>query len=300
MKKFSVILLLLVACAFTYIGYLFLHSKPARTHGWFSPRPGDHKPLIMAHQGGEGERPSNTMLAYQDAVHEGADVLDTDMQMTKDGMLVFMHDETVDRATNGTGAVRDLTLAELKKLDAAYSFTIDQGKTYPYRGTGVTVPTVEDVFEAFPNLRIGIEIKPTSPLSIAQNFCDLIRKHHMEQNVLVSSFFQGTMDEFRKSCPEVATSATLSEVLQFMRWNAVGLARIVSPKYDCFQVPESSGAIDVITPSFIKASQERNLRILPWTINDEAAFKRLVAEGAVAINTDYPAKMLKLVSPQAR
>lgn len=300
MKKFSVILLALVLCTVLYFCYLVMNSQRAQNRSWFSPRSGDHKPMIMAHQGGEGERPSNTMLAFQEAVHAGADVIDTDMQMTKDGVLVLIHDEAVDRTTNGKGYVRDLRLSELKKLDAAYNFTTDQGKTFPYRGTGVTVPTVEETFQAFPNLRIGIEIKPTSPLSISRDFCDLIRRYHMEQNVLVSSFFQDTMDEFRKSCPEVATSATLSEVLQFMRWNTVGMARIISPKYDCFQVPETSGAIDVITPSFIKASQERKLRILPWTINDEAAFQRLAAEGSVAINTDYPAKMLKLVSPQRR
>src|SRR5262245_1738027 len=115
MKKFSVILLLLVVGALSYIGYLLVQSRPARTHSWFSPRPGDHKPVIMAHQGGERERPSNTMLAYQDAVREGADVLDTDMQMSKDGVLVLMHDDTVDRTTNGTGAIRSLTLVELKK-----------------------------------------------------------------------------------------------------------------------------------------------------------------------------------------
>lgn len=294
MKRILVGTIVILIVGIAWLSFLASYSKRAAHHAWFSPRPGEHKPLIMAHQGGEGEQPGNTMVAFQNAVNAGADVLDTDMHMTKDGVLVLIHDETVDRTTNGKGAVRDLTLSQLQQLDAAYSYSQD-GKTFPYRGQGITIPTLEQLFNAFPDRRLGIEIKPTDPIGIAQQFCDSIRKHHLQNNVLVSSFNQSTMDAFRQACPEVATSATAYEAIKFVKLNSLGLTRTISPAYGCFQVPEKSGSTEVINPAFIAAARERHLPILPWTINDEQAFQRLVRYGVDAINTDYPTRMIRLL-----
>jgi glycerophosphoryl diester phosphodiesterase len=157
MKRILAGMLLILTIVIALLWFLTLHSRRAPHHAWFSQRQGEHKPLIMAHQGGEGERPSNTMAAFQNAVNSGADVLDTDMQITKDGVLVLIHDATVDRTTNGKGAVGDLTLSQLQPLDAGYSYSAD-GKTFPYRGRGITIPTLEQFFNAFPDRRLGIEI----------------------------------------------------------------------------------------------------------------------------------------------
>ena len=150
LKRAGVALLaLLVLAASVYI-VLALTARPVPPHPWFTARPGQHTPLVFAHQGGEGLWPSNTLFAFQKAVELGADVLDTDMHMTSDGALVLMHDQTVKRTTDSTGAIRDLTLEQIKKLDAAYRFTTDDGQTFPYRGQGISVPTLEELFEAFP------------------------------------------------------------------------------------------------------------------------------------------------------
>ncbi len=290
---FTLILSFLVGMVICF--FLLLNGRPASNHVWFFPRPGDHKPLVIAHQGGEGEYPGNTMPAFENASRSGADVLDTDMHITKDGVFVLIHDATVDRTTNGKGAVRHLMLSEIKQLDAAYSFTTDNGATFPYRGRGVTVPTLEELFEAFPDKRLGIEIKPTEPSNISRRFCALIRKHGMQKNVLVSSFRQEIMDAFRSECPEVATSATVHEVLVFLRLNALYLTRALAPNYSCLQVPEKSGAVEVITPKSIAAARERNLPILEWTINEEPALKRAIAWGADGINTDYPTRLLRIL-----
>jgi glycerophosphoryl diester phosphodiesterase len=278
--------------------YLFLlpNQPPARTHVWFTRLPDDHQPLVIAHQGGEGESPGNTMLAFRHAVTVGADVLDTDMQMSKDGVLVLMHDTTVDRTTNGKGAIRDLTLSQIKNLDAAFHYTNDGGRTFPYRGSGVTIPTVEELFEAFPDKRMGIEIKETGTNETAERFCALIRVHRMQDRILVSSFGQTNMDAFRSKCPEVATSATAREVLQFLRWNLLGMARVIAPAFNCFQVPEKSGSRQVITPAFIDAARERHLPVLPWTINEEADMRRLIEMRLKGINTDYPSLLLRLLA----
>src|SRR5215208_4117973 len=119
------------------------------------------RPLVIAHQGGDGVWPGDTMYAFENAVAIGADVLEMDAHVTKDGQIVLMHDEEVDRTTDGTGLIEDLTLEHLKQLDAAYKWSTDDGKTFPYRGQGIQVPMLEELFPTFPEMRYVIEIKLT-------------------------------------------------------------------------------------------------------------------------------------------
>jgi glycerophosphoryl diester phosphodiesterase len=288
---------LLVFTAVGVVLYLIavITAKPAPAHPWFAPRPGDHTPLVFAHQGGENIRPSNTLEAFHHAVELGADVLDTDMHMTKDGVLVLMHDQTVDRTTDGHGAIRDLTLAEIKQLDAAYNFTTDNGQTFPYRGQGLRVPMLEELLQLFPDKRFGIEIKQTEPVETAQRFCALIRQYHMEPSVLVSSFRQENMNEFRKQCPEVATSATEDEVRPFFFASLLGMTRAFTPVFNSLQVPEEAAGFQILTPQFVAAAHERGLPVQPWTINEEADLKRILTLGVDGINTDNPDRLLSLL-----
>ncbi len=277
-----------------YLGFV-LTARPAPAHAWFAPRSGDHKPLVFAHQGSENLWPSNTMLAFQKSVELGADVLDTDMHMTKDGVLVLMHDETVDHTTNGHGAIRDLTLDEIKKFDAAYNFSTDDGKTFPYRGQAITVATLEELFKAFPDKRFGIEIKQTDPVITAQRFCAMIRQYHMEESVLVSSFRQENMNEFRKQCPKVATSATQDEVTVFFVLNLLGMTPALTPNYNSLQVPETFSIFTVLTPQFVAAAHARGLAVQPWTINDVDDLQHVLSLDVDGINTDNPDRLLALL-----
>jgi glycerophosphoryl diester phosphodiesterase len=270
------------------------NAPPHLTEKWFFPRNGDHHPLVMAHQGGEGEWPSNTMVAFRNAANAGADVLDTDMHMTKDGVLVLMHDSTVDRTTNGKGEIRNLLFSEIRKLNAGYYFTLDDGRSFPYRQQAVQVPSVEELFQEFPEKRLGIEIKDSDPVE-AQRFCELIRKYKMQDQVLVSSFGQANMDVFRAECPEVATSATANEVRRFLTFQYVHLTRTIAPAYDSFQVPEAALGRVVISPAFLKAARERNIPVLPWTINEDADLRRVIAMNVSAINTDYPSRLIGML-----
>jgi len=294
-KRLGLGLLIFSAVVAVVVIALIITAQPAPAHPWFASRPGDHKPLVFAHQGGENLWPSNTLLAFQNSAKLGADVLDTDMHMTKDGVLVLMHDDTVDRTTNGTGAIRDLTLAEIKQLDAGYDFSIDNGQTFPFRGQGLTVPTLEELFQAFPDKRFGIEIKQTEPIETARRFCALIRQYHLEASVLVSSFRQVNMDDFRQQCPEVATSATQDEVTVFFALNSIGLSAAYTPNYNSLQVPETFSIFTVLTPQFVAGAHARGLAVQPWTINDEDDLKHVLALGVDGINTDNPDRLLNLV-----
>src|SRR5512136_1719024 len=116
--------------------------------------------LLMAHRGGEGRWPSNTLFAFEQAVRLGVDALEMDIQRTADGVIVVRHDPFVESTTDGSGVIHDFTLAELKRLDAGYTWTQDGGQTFPYRGRGITIPTLKEVFQAFPDMNLNIDIKP--------------------------------------------------------------------------------------------------------------------------------------------
>jgi glycerophosphoryl diester phosphodiesterase len=163
-------------------------------------------PLVIAHQGGDDLWPGNTMFAFQNAVDLGVDVLEMDLHITKDGVLVLMHDETIDRTTDGTGEVEAMTSENFKEFDAGYDWTMDDGATFPFRGQGITVPMLEDVFAEFPDMRMTIEIKKTNT-SMAQPFCHLIRTYGMEDKVLVASFHDERIQEFRGNAPKLPLPA---------------------------------------------------------------------------------------------
>src|SRR5690348_16209850 len=116
-------------------------------------------PLFFAHRGGSALAPENTLVAYEKGLSYGADALELDIHPTCDGEIVVIHDDTLDRTTDGSGRVSGFTLDDLRQFDAGYRFTPDSGATYPYRGQGVRIPTLAEVYERFSDARVNIEIK---------------------------------------------------------------------------------------------------------------------------------------------
>ncbi|MBK7448648.1 MAG: glycerophosphodiester phosphodiesterase [Anaerolineales bacterium] len=283
---------IIVVLIFFALLVLRLTSKPAPQHPYYSNK--SNEPLVIAHQGGDGVWPGETLFAYQNAVDLGVDVLEMDIHITSDGILVLMHDETVDRTTNGSGEIESMTLNQLKKLDAAYDWSPDEGKTFPYRGQELTVTTLEEVFQAFPDKHMTIEIKKTNT-SMAKPFCDLIRKYNMQEKILAASFHDERLKEFRAECPEVATSSAKNETTAFVLLTKAYLGSFYSPKFYSLQVPETSGGITVMTPGFVRAAHARNLAVEPWTINDEETMRKLIEWGVDGIITDRPDIMMELL-----
>lgn len=284
---FGFLVLLILVCV-----VLVLLARPATDRAFFGQF--ERYPLVMAHQGGNGLWPGNTGYAFERAVALGVDVLEMDMHSTADGVLVVIHDSTVDRTTDGTGPVQGLTLAELKALDAGYDWSPDDGQTYPYRGQGITVPTVEEVFAAFPAMPMNIEIKQSEP-SLAAPFCKLIRDYDMAGRVLVASFDAQAIGEFRRECPEVATSFGESEVIALFALSKILLEATYSPRAEAVQVPEYRSGLHVLTPRFVAASHGRNLQVHAWTINEIDDMRRLVDLGVDGIITDYPDRLMQLL-----
>jgi glycerophosphoryl diester phosphodiesterase len=260
------------------------------------------RPLVIAHQGGDGIRPGDTMLAFENATQIGADVLEMDAHITKDSQIVLMHDETVDRTTNGKGLIEDLTLAQLKKLDAAYGWSNDGGKTFPYRGQGIQVPTLEELFQKFPQMRYVIEIKLTQN-PIDKPLCDLIRKFSMQDKVVIASFHDEAMQRFRQTCPEVATSASRGEVTKFVLLGKVFLSGLVAPQYQSIQPPydpKESLNIPIMTKRFIREAHAKNLKVEPWTVDDPEFMKQYIEWGVDGIMTDRPDLMIEVLKAMGK
>ncbi len=250
--------------------------------------------MVIAHQGGEHLRPSNTLPAFAHAVELGVDVLEMDIHASQDGVLVVIHDDTVDRTTDGNGRLQDLTLAQIKQLDAGHYWTNDDGQSYPYRGQGITVPSLEEILIAFPQMPMNIEIKQREP-SIVQEVCDLLDQYGRRQSVLIASFHPETMVEFREACPGVATSMTEPEIRRYFTLNTLFLARLFNPPGEAFQVPEYAGGLHVVTDRFVRGATGRNVAVHVWTINDPADMQRFINLGVDGIITDRPDLLLELL-----
>ncbi len=285
-------LTLLVVAAFFAI-YRLITIKPRPYKAYLTTRP-----LVMAHQGGADLAPSNTMAAFRNAAQMGVDVLELDVHTTKDGVVVVIHDATVDRTTNGVGSVHDLTLSELQKLDAGYRFSPDNGQTFPFRGQGVAIPTLQEVLSAFPALRINIEIKQANP-PMEQAVAELIQQAGAQNRVLVVASNQDVIERFRALMPDVATGASESEVRGFFYAQTLRVSAFYRPTADALQVPENFGNIQVLSPHFVQAAHAREVAVHAWTINDPEAMRRLLAMGVDGIITDRPDLALEVLGRKA-
>lgn len=291
--KYRWLLIVLVIFFILLIAITFW-TRPSPTHPFFSQFDPDQYPLVIAHADdtGLGLWPGSTMLFLEESAALGVDILEIDVHMTQDGHLVVMHDHMVDRTTNGSGSISDLTLEEIKDLQVGGNWTQDEGQTYPYRGAGLQVPTLDEVLARFPGYPMNIEIKQESP-SIAQPLCDKLRQNDMAEKVIVPSFSDPALAEFREICPEVATAASSSEVRNFVLLNFILLSNLLSPQYQAFQVPQSSSNIPVVIPSFVNTAHDRNLQVHVWTVNDPEAMIRLTEMGVDGIMTDRPDILLQ-------
>lgn len=248
-------------------------------------------PMVIAHQGGDGLRPGNTMLAFVHADQLAVDALEMDVHATGDGVLVLMHDETVDRTTDGSGLLREMPWDRVQTLDAAYHWPI--GGEAVYRGKGVKVPSLAKVFERFPGRRFNIEIKQSEP-SITEPLCTMIRQYDVAQQTLVASFHGATLNDFRRACPEVATSGTQSEITAFLLLDLVGLSNLHHPRAHALQVPIERYGIHLTSSERVAAARAMDLHVDAWTLNDEKSIGQALERGVTGIITDNPDVALKV------
>ena len=226
---------------------------------------------VIAHRGASGYAPENTLIAFQKGLEFGADMLELDIQLSREGEVVVIHDHTLDRTTNGTGYVKDYSVKELKQFDAAKRFEA-------YRGE--TIPLLQEVFDLVKNrATLAIEIKncPIIYPEIEQKLVQLIEKNAFVEHILVISFYHPSLKEIKRLNPDIPTGILYVGAL-LEPWAAaetVG-ANALHPHYE------------YTTAAMVVEAHQRNYLVHPWTINRATDMEKWVSCGVDGIATDYP------------
>ena len=210
------------------------------------------------------------------------------MHATSDGVVVVLHDETLERTTDGAGAVRALPRAAVERLDAGYRFRAPAG-TYPYRGRGVGVPTLAALLEAFPGVPLNIELKQKEP-PIETAVLATLDRFAARERTLLAAEDAAIMGCIRAAAPEVLTSLSAAEVAEFIYRLRDGRLAGYRPPGVALQVPPAFGGTPLVTPESVAAAHALGLEVHVWTINDEAEMERLLDLGVDGIMTDFPAR----------
>lgn len=252
-------------------------------------------PINLAHRGASARAPENTLEAFRLAMEGGAGGLELDLHVTRDGEVVVIHDATVDRTTDGSGPVADMSLEELRRLDAGYRFSPNEGQTFPYRGRGVRIPTLAEVYEEFPGVLVNADIKEARPGAEETVFRAILRAA-AEERTLIASTDHAVIRRFRRvSGGRIPTAASRPEIAAFYASSRLRLEALMRPVYDALQVPVEHRGIRLVTPRFVAAAHSRGARVDVWTINDAVEMRRLLDLGVDAVMTDRPEALADLL-----
>jgi glycerophosphoryl diester phosphodiesterase len=248
----------------------------------------------IAHRGGGREAPEGTLHAFRRAAALGCDALELDVRRTADGEVVVLHDEVVDRITDGSGEVAALALAEVQALDAAWAFAPGIGPdpsadAHPLRGRGgpdLRIPTLAELLVAVPGVPLVIDLKvgPPEEPDVPEQVARLLRAAGRGDDVIVGSFSQVRLDAFRALAPGVPTSATQDEAAAF--WAGEPIPDV--PGFAALQVPARFGDVDVVTADFVDRAHASGVEVHVWTVDDPDEVRRLVGLGVDGIVTDVP------------
>ncbi|HXV59627.1 MAG TPA: glycerophosphodiester phosphodiesterase [Vicinamibacteria bacterium] len=252
-------------------------------------------PRLFAHRGASAIAPENTIEAFRIAKEHGVSYLELDIHVSADGQLVVLHDPSVSRTTGRRGRVENMLYGEIRTLDAGFTFTLDHGRTFPFRGRGVTIPTLDTVLETFPEMRLTVEIKRTRN-KVCEILRERLRQHGAEERVVVASHEHDTLARFRQLSPGVATGFSKNEVREFLGRLRAGELAGYRPPGMAFQVPEYKGLRRVVSRRVIEAIHRFGVEVHVWTVNEPIHIARLLDWGVDGIMTDDPVRALQNVA----
>jgi glycerophosphoryl diester phosphodiesterase len=237
------------------------------------------RPQVFAHRGGAALRPENTIPAFDHGLSLGADGLELDVHLSRDGVVVVHHDATLERTTNGRGPLAALTADELARLDAGYHFD-------GFRGAAGGIPTLEEVLSRYPSAWLIIELKVNDPI-LARKTIDDVRAAGALERVAIGSFGTRVLRAARAHEPRILTGASREETRlalyrSWIRWP------VRNPPNDAFQVPEQSGSTRVVSQRFVRYAHEAGVAVQVWTVNAAADMRRLLDWGVDGLISDRP------------
>lgn len=255
----------------------------------------ERAPLLIAHRGGAGLAPENTLTAFLSAQRDWhADMIELDVRATADGHCVVIHDPTVDRTSNGSGEVAHKTLAELRTLDFGYRFTPDGGRTFPFRGQGVRIATFEEVLAALPDMPFTVEVK----IGTAQRgLFEAIARHSAEGRVIAA----GMHDADRSAFPVYRgpLSASAEQMRAFYTAHLLRLGRFSPLAADAVQMCEEWEGRRLLTRRLIRDLHRQGIKIHIWTVNDVPDMQRLLDWGVDGILSDFPDRLARVLHERA-
>ncbi len=273
--------------------------------------------LNIAHQGGEDEAPSNTMYALDRAMRLGSDMLELDIHTSSDGELMVMHDGTVDRTTDGSGSVYEMTAAEIQALDAAHNLVPGEGteagrpeSDYPFRGVrrgakapphgfqprDFRIPTLGEVMAAYPDVPTNIEIKGASDEDVqsflrnAEALAAFLNDLGRDEGIVVASFNDAALARFHELAPQIDLAPATAAVAAY---KAAGVPPAEGTKV--FQVPIEFGGVTVTDEAFVDQVHSDGYAIHVWTINDEPTMEQLLGWEVDGIMTAEPARLERVL-----
>lgn len=239
------------------------------------------KPLVIAHRGDSVNAPENTIASFQRAIDIGVGGIELDIHMSKDGYLVVIHDERVDRTTDGTGYVKDFTLKELKELDAGIIFSA--------KFAGERIPTLEEVLELIGNrdLLLNIEVKSGVIMypGIEEKLIEVIRKYNFTERVVISSFNHYSIRDIKKLAPELKVGLLYE-------------CGLVEPWY----IAERMHAYSLhpfyfnIIPEVVEGCKKNDIKLFPWTVDKKEDMLRMIDMGVDGIITDNPGLLIEVLN----
>ncbi|MEY9865409.1 glycerophosphodiester phosphodiesterase [Peribacillus sp. RS7] len=249
----------------------------------------EKKIVNVAHRGASGYAPEHTIPAYQLGEQMEGDYIEIDLQMTKDGRLIAMHDEKVDRTTNGTGLVKDLTLAEVKKLDAGTWFNEKYPQLAKKKYEGLTVPTLEEVFKKF-GRQANYYIETKSPdvyPGMEEELLKVLKDYKMvdskgrTKNVLIQSFSQESLLKVHDMNPKLP----LVQLFSYKNQATISDEELESIKEYAIGVGPNFSKVD---GQYVKMVRDHGLQFHPYTVNERADMKKALEWGATGLFTNYP------------
>ena len=230
------------------------------------------RPLVFAHRGGAKIGPENTLLAFDRGLAAGADGLELDVRLSKDGEVVVIHDRTVDRTTDARGPVRHYTADELARLNVL--------------GSGAGVPVLRDVLDRYRDIPIIVEMKQSSA-ALAHAVVDCVRKAHAIDRVSLGSFHAVPLKAARRYEPLIPTGSARWETRLALYASYLRVSPFWAP-YRSFQVPERTRGTRVVSDRFIRIAHAAGIVVQVWTVDDPADMQRLLQWGVDALISDRP------------
>jgi glycerophosphoryl diester phosphodiesterase len=255
------------------------------------------RPLVIPHGGGDALFPEDTMYAYEHSVALGGEVIDADVQITADGVPIAFHDSTVQRTTNGTGNVNEMTYAELASLDAGWGF--EQEGEHPFRGMGLRIPTIQSILDRFADMPVTLDLKDLRTAAV-EPLCTLLRTAHRTDDVYIGVDTTEQVQLFRELCPEVNTSATDSERRAMRAAREANDETFVT--HQLVSQPEfvASDGTRRITADYLSFSHAHGIAVLTWTVDDADDMADLIELGVDGIYTRRPDVLVQVLKEMGR